>query len=235
MRHDAGTTLPVITGLGKSSTSPEGGEIIGVFGTAFVNGVSIFFGKVEATTSEVSAGVIQAIAPPGTGTVQITVTTEAGTSNAVPFTYSSDDVPVKFFADTIKTTAMVTYSIPQIAVAAYGPDFRLYLGAVNSKVYALTLNKEMEVTKTCEQSVFEKYPRTVLGLAFNPKSNDLKMYIATSTIFWKDRKQFTDFGSGWTNGKIQSLTIKPNNGCFNNDLTDVVTGLPVSNHDHAIK
>lgn len=234
IRHDAGATLPVITGLSKTSTAPEGGEIVGIFGKAFVNGVTVKFGNVEAETVETTAGVITARAPPGTGTVYVTVTTKAGVSNKITFIYSEADIPVNFLEEKLKTTTGAEYSIQQIASLTYGPDFRLYCGALNSKVHALSLNNNFQVTKTCTKSVFEKYPRTVLGVTFNPKSTDLKLYMSTSTIFWKDRNQFDSFGSGWTNGKVQSVTLSGPNGCFNNDLKDVVTGLPVSNHDHAI-
>ncbi len=234
VRHDAGTTLPVITGLGKTSTSPSGGELIGIFGSAFVNGVTVKFGEVEAETVETTAGTIQARAPPGSGTVKITVATKAGVSNGVSFTYNSKDIPVKFNTQFVKNAGGGKFFIPQIAALTYGPDQRLYLGAVNSMIHALTLNKGLQVTKHCKKNVNQKYPRTVLGVAFNPKSNALKLYMTTSTIFWKDRKQFTNFGQGWTNGKVQSITMAGKNGCFNDDLTDVVTGLPVSNHDHAV-
>jgi len=63
VRHDTGATLPVITGLGKTSTSPTGGELIGIFGSAFVNGVVVKFGGVKAETVEASAGTIQVKAP----------------------------------------------------------------------------------------------------------------------------------------------------------------------------
>lgn len=233
VRHDSATTLPIITGSNKKSGSGE--ELVLLFGTSFVNNAKVKFGEEEAATVESNAGVIQVRVPTGSGDVGITVSTEAGVSNAISFSYTeAASFPIKFMATTLKTTAGAAFKISKIAVVKYGPDGRLYCGATNSKIYALSVNKNLHVTKTCEKNVFETWSRAVLGMAFDPTSSALKVYFTTSTLFWQEKNIIDDDAIGWKNGKIKSISMDGPTGCFNDDLADVVTGLPVSDHDHGV-
>ena len=64
-----------------SATQAFAGEVISLFGLAFVNGVEVKFGGVMANPASSSAGVIEVIVPKQTATaVDITVTTGAGQS-----------------------------------------------------------------------------------------------------------------------------------------------------------
>lgn len=141
---------------------------------------------------------------------------------------------VTFTESFVETTSGTKASLILPAVAIYGPDFRLYVGTSNSTVHALSLNKDFQVTKTCTANVQDQFPRSVLGLAFNPKSNALKLHFSTSTLSWMANNNFVDFASGWTNGKVETITMAGPDGCFNNDRAPLITGLPVSNRDHAI-
>lgn len=235
VRHDAGSTLPVITSVTKASGQP--GEFISVFGSAFVNNVMVKFGTEMAEPVESSAGAIQMRIPPGTPqtTVEITVKTEAGVSNSVPFTYGNvvECEVVMFQEESLKNAAGATLQIPDIAVLKYGPDGRLYLGSQRSEVLVLALNQDLEVQQTCTKNVQGNGPRRyILGIAFNPMTTNLKMYFTTNTFNWKKFNLITDFAAGWTNGKVQSVTLNSPTSCFNDDVADVITGLPVSNHDH---
>lgn len=120
------------------------------------------------------------------------------------------------------------------AVVIYGPDYRLYLGTTSSTVHALALNKDFQVTKQCDVNVEDTVPRAVLGLAFNPRRRGLKLHFSTGTLFWQDQKLFNDFGAGWTNGKVETITMASPTGCFKNDRADFITGLPVSNRVHSV-
>lgn len=236
VRHDAGSTLPVITGVSK--TNGLSGDFISVFGLAFVNGVKVKFGTVEATPFESDAGAIQMRVPEGVegSTVEITVETAAGISNGIPFTYITNVFVcpvINFTEDSIKTSTGVELEIPDIAVLRYGPDGRLYLGSQKSEILVLALDKDLQVTQTCTKNIANGGPRRwVLGIAFNPKTTNLKMYFTSNTFNWQKFGLIPDFVTGWTNGKVQSVTLSSPTSCFNNDVTDVVTGLPVSNHDH---
>lgn len=171
------------------------------------------------------------ITGPGAGTIAIGGP-EDGKCRGGPSPGPGDKTP--FSSNFIKLTNGTTAKIERISVAIYGPDARLYLGAVDGKVHALTLNKLFQITKQCTTSFKDAVQRSVLGLAFNPKSNALKLHVSTSTLFWKDYKLISDFGTGWTNGKVETITMAGRNGCFNNDRKDLITGLPVSNHDSAV-
>ncbi|WBP91292.1 beta strand repeat-containing protein [Kitasatospora cathayae] len=80
------TVLPVITSL--TPTSGTAGTSVVINGSGFTGTSSVHFGTASAAFTVLSDGQIQATAPAGTGTVQVTVTTPAGTSNGVAFTYT---------------------------------------------------------------------------------------------------------------------------------------------------
>jgi hypothetical protein len=91
---------PAIQSVKPASGPPQGGTPVTITGQHFMGATNVFFesaaGKVEAKFEEVSASVIKAISPPGTGTVHITVTTPVGTSEkanpADEFTYEHPEV-----------------------------------------------------------------------------------------------------------------------------------------------
>lgn len=65
-----------------------GGIPVLIAGTGLSGTTSVMFGATAATTFTVlSDGALLATSPPGSGTVQVTVTTAAGTSNGASFTY----------------------------------------------------------------------------------------------------------------------------------------------------
>ncbi|MEV4239758.1 MULTISPECIES: IPT/TIG domain-containing protein [unclassified Nocardia] len=58
-------------------------------GTGFSGATAVTFGTTPATLYLVlSDTLILAVTPPGTGTVQVTVTTTVGTRAGIPFTYA---------------------------------------------------------------------------------------------------------------------------------------------------
>ncbi|MFE3548019.1 beta strand repeat-containing protein [Streptomyces kronopolitis] len=86
---------PVLSSVSPSSGSSSGGTAVTLTGSGLTNASAVRFGSTPATSfTVVSDTVITAVAPAGTGTVQVTVTTPGGTSNGVPFTYISVAAPV---------------------------------------------------------------------------------------------------------------------------------------------
>ncbi|MDV9201153.1 IPT/TIG domain-containing protein (plasmid) [Streptomyces sp. NBC_01362] len=95
---DSGTSNPVTYTYSTSlppalvSAAPKNarpGRTIVIFGCKVNRATTVRFGQTPATSFEVlSDNVILAVAPPGRGTVPITVTTPSGTSNHIPFTYT---------------------------------------------------------------------------------------------------------------------------------------------------
>jgi Tol biopolymer transport system component len=84
-----------VTGVRPGSGPAAGGTSVRVFGTGFAAGASVHFGANAATkVSVVSAGELTATSPAGADTVDVTVSTSAGTSPATQadrFTYTAAD------------------------------------------------------------------------------------------------------------------------------------------------
>ncbi len=86
---------PVISSVNPAAGSPGGGTPVTLTGSNFTQATVVRFGPNFALSyTVVSATQITAVAPPGSGTVQITVTTPGGTSNGVAFGYVVAPVPV---------------------------------------------------------------------------------------------------------------------------------------------
>jgi hypothetical protein len=87
---------PTVTGLGPNEGRKTGGTSVTITGANFEEATAVKFGSTNATSFKVnSEGSITAVSPPGTGTVDVTVTTPAGTSLTTPadrFYYSRPTV-----------------------------------------------------------------------------------------------------------------------------------------------
>jgi Family of unknown function (DUF6519)/IPT/TIG domain len=74
---------PTVTGISPAGGSAGGGDSVTITGSGFTDPVTVRFGPSAATTINVDSDTqISAISPPGSGTVDVTVTTTAGTSAA---------------------------------------------------------------------------------------------------------------------------------------------------------
>ena len=80
-RYTYKVPAPRVTGLSPTAGSTLGGATVTISGSGFSGASAVTFGTTAAESfSESSAGKIVATAPAGTGTVDVTVTTPAGTS-----------------------------------------------------------------------------------------------------------------------------------------------------------
>ena len=84
---------PAITALSPASGPAAGGNTVTIAGTNLTAATQVLFGATPATILTNTATQITATAPAGTGTVNVTVTTPGGTSNALPYTYVSVAAP----------------------------------------------------------------------------------------------------------------------------------------------
>ena len=76
-------TLPVVTALSPNNGPDAGGTPVTITGANFTHATDVRFGSTSATSFTVNSDTsITAFAPPGTGTVDVTVTTSEGTSPA---------------------------------------------------------------------------------------------------------------------------------------------------------
>lgn len=81
---------PTITGIAPGTGPAAGGTTITITGAGLTGTTTVKFGAVSASAVTVlSDTTIQAVAPAGTGTVSVTVTTPGGTSNALYYVYGS--------------------------------------------------------------------------------------------------------------------------------------------------
>ncbi|KJY42180.1 hypothetical protein VR41_08935 [Streptomyces sp. NRRL B-1568] len=88
------TSGPALTSVVPSSGPTAGGTTVTLTGTGFTGATAVRFGATPATSFTVNSDTqITATAPAGTGTVQVTVVTAGGTSNGVPFTYTTTSAP----------------------------------------------------------------------------------------------------------------------------------------------
>ncbi|MCX4820442.1 IPT/TIG domain-containing protein [Streptomyces sp. NBC_01142] len=79
---------PSLTSVSPSQGPTSGGTTVTLTGTGFTGATAVTFGSTPATSYTVnSANQITAVAPAGTGTVALKVTTPGGTSNSVFYIY----------------------------------------------------------------------------------------------------------------------------------------------------
>ncbi len=78
------STSPTVTGVTPDSGTPAGGTSVTIAGTNLAGATAVDFGSAAADITSDSANSITATSPPGTGTVDVTVTTPNGTSPTSP-------------------------------------------------------------------------------------------------------------------------------------------------------
>jgi hypothetical protein len=77
-----GPAAPAVIGLNPPQGLEGGGTSVSISGTNFTQATAVDFGSASATSFTVnSATSITAVSPPGTGTIDVTVTTPEGTSS----------------------------------------------------------------------------------------------------------------------------------------------------------
>jgi hypothetical protein len=87
---------PVVTSISPDTGPQTGGTTVVIIGSNFTAATSVLFGDEEAYFSVLADDTILAYAPPGSGTVHVTVTTDGGTSStssADEFVYTSVSAP----------------------------------------------------------------------------------------------------------------------------------------------
>ncbi|MFF8786357.1 IPT/TIG domain-containing protein [Streptomyces sp. NPDC015125] len=112
-------SAPVITSVAPSSGG--GGATVAISGTGFTDATDVQFGSVPATSwSVVSATQIVAVAPPGTGSVLVTVTAPGGISNGVEFVYAGGPALAIKLSDLLDNIAGVFHAIADACTTISG-------------------------------------------------------------------------------------------------------------------
>ncbi|MFR9749661.1 beta strand repeat-containing protein [Nocardia sp. 004] len=85
--------MPTITAIFPTFGPPSGGNSVIITGTGFTGPTSVYFGGTATTFTLDNPTQITALAPPGSGTVQVTVVNAGGVSNGVAYTYGAPPLP----------------------------------------------------------------------------------------------------------------------------------------------
>ncbi|OSX69651.1 hypothetical protein BU14_1304s0002, partial [Porphyra umbilicalis] len=249
LTYDARSVMPVVHALSLVGSVLEGGAELTVSGSGLVVGSDVRRGTAvvlrgAAGEHILAGGDLQAATataltfrvPPHAAqeTVALGVLTTSGASNRVPFLYNNSVAPpIVFEEGVLRNPDGSVFRVFSATTIAVGPDLRYYLTTMDGFVFALTVSDAYTVTDSC-QSAQVGADRSILGLAFDPADAGrakVRLYVASSTIFWKSKG--LDGFAGWANGKVQTLEADVGGYCLG--LTgDVITGLPVSQHDHGV-
>jgi len=235
LTHDESQVGPVVHSMPTVGTD-LGGNRIEIDGFGFFPGaqVVVHWGAQDfalADFDEFSAERIVLTSPPGSGAIPVTVETPNGVSDARTFTYSpTGPIPVRF--DLLDAAAAV---VSKATSAAWGPDGKLYVASVAGSIHVISYDEDYNVlSNVFKAGVSNLTNRDTLGLAFNPYDvydpldpSSVKVYVSHGEHFLNGGGAFT--GPSSFAGQISILTGPD----FDSPLP-LVTGLPQSNHDHAI-
>lgn len=236
MQYDMSAVLPVLTKIDPETSTLDGGGSAKITGVGLLNGVAIQFGdeelEVDVETATHTQVFVTVPAVDSETVVDVVAKNKAGSSNARHFQYASNGKPpIKFSESRVKMDGR-TLDLPWLTGIKYGPDHRYYASAINNAVHSFAANSEMEVSDLCKSPSLGKY-RAILGLAFNPADTEVKLYVSASVLDWKQEEKLTA-PDAWANGEILLIQKDVDGACLNKVGDPVITGLPVSNHDHGV-
>jgi len=240
--YDTAAVLPVLTSVSRRSGSAAGGDRLVLRGSGLLNDVRIMFGSVEAENVMRTANdgtEVEVLVPArgtntGSATVDVVIVNGVGTSNALPFDYIVGGAPpVRFQPTTLRHPDGRAYSLGQgVTSSARGPDGRYYFGTQGGVIHVLTVDEAAGVVTAACATAALSGGRSVLGLSFPPSDVAAsRLHVSTSVLFWLDRG-LLPYASGWRNGRVDLYTPTAD-GCWAY-ARPVLSGLPVSNHDHGV-
>jgi IPT/TIG domain len=228
------STFPDIAALNPNAGDIVGGYPVQIVGSGFAylapSDISVNFNGVVSTGSLqiqiIDSMTIQVTAPVATlsGSVEVKVTTPRGTSAPITFLYIDSTIPTATFSH-----GDVLTGISGPTAVAFGPDRKLYVGTQGGGLYKLTLNEQYQVINTVGPSyilnnIYGGW-RSILGLSFHPGStssgDDPEVYVAHSQLFHGQYDGYVGKVS-----KVGGATLQMH--------TEVISGLPVSHHDHGV-
>jgi IPT/TIG domain len=245
IQRDLSRVAPVLVAIEPSSSTVEGGGRVKLVGIGLFNSPSVLFAgvRIEPELSNVDAMSLYVTVPKSSveGTVDVTVVNAIASSNAEQFNYSSSGLPPLAFAQSnIKLSAeeeAAGTTLPSLLTEiVYGPDHRWYSSSLDGHVYSFLLSRDMQMSSVC-QSESLGAQRSVLSVAFNPKDKTPRVYATSSILDWRTKGKINDAG-GWQNGMVHMLEPSGNSDsgkskCLKH-IGPIITGLPVSNHDHGV-
>lgn len=147
------------------------------------------------------------------------------TNDLVVTVNDDDSVAIQFDQRTIA-------SIQNPTTAAWGPDGRLYVGSTAGTITALTLNDNNDVIASESITTLAGLTNNnILGIGFNPfsTSSTPEIYVSHSQLFANGGSSFPETELSPYSGQVSVLS-----GAGFGLVDPLITGLPVSNHDHGV-
>ena len=220
--------FPDVESLVPASGSVAGGYEVTIKGSGFTDDtdMTVNFGLRKLTGPDiqvVNSTTIKLFAPMESIPVPVQVSVESksksGTSNKMTFVYETA-IPIAWNSKYIADLAFV-------AVAAFGPDGKLYAGTTQGYIAKIKLDDDFNMMFPVVVSQVAP-GRAILGIDFDPLATaddeNPTVYFSSGELFHKAWKSSSGKG---INGKIQRAK-----GANLDQIEDVVTNLPVSDHDH---
>lgn len=236
IEYDMSTVLPVLTSIGPLSSTLDGGGTAKIKGIALRNDLTIHFDdEVLSIDTEMSSEDEVFVTVPSVDKAMIadvTAVNKAGTSNALQFQFSSAGKPPIKFKESLVTENGKPLRLELLTGITYGPDHRYYISAINNRIYSFAADSKMKASDLCTSPSLGQY-RAILALTFNPKDTEVKLYVSASILDWKREEKLTGPDS-WTNGQILLIRKDFEGYCLQREEEPVISGLPVSNHDHGV-
>ncbi len=170
-----GITGPTVTSVIPNSGPSSGGTTVNITGTNFLNVLNVFFGSTPAESFiVVSDTLIIAVAPPGIGTVDVTVVTSAGTSPITPadqFTYVSIFPPRHVRGKQVKNE--FAYQTDIVNVITWRPPslgeipiaYRIYRNASLTKLAGTVEASENLVFKDHNRKPYREYVYYIVSVS----------------------------------------------------------------------
>lgn len=226
---DATMSPPIINAM-TDQGSTLGGNTVVIDGYGFFppDQVTVHWGGQDFTEQDfvtwTSTEIVLLSPAHAAGAVPVTVETPAGTSGAKTFTYNAGGPPpISFNLSTVATVLRPT-------CATWGPDGRLYVGRRFGQITALTFDDDYNVTAQVDYAgVAALSSHEILGITTHPwdPPSPVRLYVAHSELYAQGGGPFTQYAP--YPGQVSVLE-----GPAFNVATPVITGLPTSNHDHAV-
>jgi IPT/TIG domain/Glucose / Sorbosone dehydrogenase len=219
---------PSLTSVSPNSGSLAGGTGVTLSGFSFGSATAVQFGLATLSGNAITVvndSTIRVTSPvSGVGVpAAVSVTTPAGESNSLLFTYVGT-VPISF------TTKKLIDNFVSPTAIAFGPDGKLYVGNRNGQLGKFTLNDKFDTVVSSVIATITSSTRGIHGIAFDPAEHGdtvfPTVYISTSQIFHSESRN--SIGAA-INGNIQAVR-----GANLDQVTTLVDGMPVSRTDHSV-
>lgn len=237
IQYDASAILPVLLSIEPFTSLLEGGGSAKITGIALQNDLKIDFGgtQLSVDSDPSTSNSVFVTIPPSQAEKQIQVRAinNAGASNSLNFEYLTDALPpIKFTQSRLTKKQGGPFDINLITGIKYGPDHRYYLSSLNSLVHSFAADSNMNVLDLCTSSSLGDN-RAILGLAFNPADTQFRLYVSASVLEWHAKNRLKGPWA-WANGEVLLIQKDVDGSCLGQVGDPVISGLPVSDHDHGV-